>query len=317
MKQHPLKISVWIGLVLALLAVSSPPARAQQSEVNGHGAPAKDVPVPLKIAAGDLLHITVFDVPEMTQDVRIGAQGEAQLALIGNIELAGLTGEEAAQAIARELRNRKLLLSPQVNVLIKEFASQGVSVIGEVQHPGVYQVLGSRSLLDLISMAGGLTNVADTRITVKRRRESEQTITVKLKTDDPNTSLNNNVQIYPGDLIVVPRAGIVYVLGDVNRPGGFVMQDSGKITLLQAVAQAGGASKSASLSKAVLMRKNAQGYATTKLHVGKIQKGEAPDLDLHSNDILFVPNNRLKNALSGTQSVLSSIGSASIYAVVH
>jgi polysaccharide export outer membrane protein len=109
----------------------------------------------------------------------------------------------------------------------------------------------------------------------------------------------------------------VYVLGDVNRPGGFVMQDSGKITLLQALAQAGGASKSASLDKAVLMRKNAQSYATTKLHVGKIQKGEAPDLDLHSNDILFVPNNRLKNALSGTQAVMSSIGSASIYAVVH
>lgn len=319
MKQHPLKISVWVGLVFALMhvAVSSPVARAQQDQGNGQRPSTKEMPAPLKIASGDLLHITVFDVPEMTQDVRIGAKGEAQLALIGNIDLAGLTGDEASEAIARELRNRKLLLSPQVNVLIKEFASQGVSVIGEVQHPGVYQVLGSRSLLDLISMAGGLTNVADTRITVKRRRESEQTITVKLKTDDPDTSLNNNVQIYPGDLIVVPRAGIVYVLGDVNHPGGFVMQDSGKITLLQALAQAGGATKSASLSKAVLMSKNAQGYASTKLHVGKIEKGEAPDLDLHPNDILFVPNNRLKNALSGTQAVVSALGSASIYAVVH
>jgi polysaccharide export outer membrane protein len=319
MKQHSLKISVWVGLVFALMhvAVSLPVVRAQQNQGNGQGPSTKEMPAPLKIAPGDLLHITVFDVPEMTQDVRIGAKGEAQLALIGNIDLAGLTGEEAAEAIGRELRNRKLLLSPQVNVLIKEFSSQGVSVIGEVQHPGVFQVLGSRSLLDLLSMAGGLTNVADTRITVKRRRGSEQAITVKLKNDDPGTSLNNDVQIYPGDLIVVPRAGIVYVLGDVTRPGGFVMQDSGKITLLQALAQAGGASKSASLDKAVLMRKNAQGYATTKLHVGKIQKGEAPDLDLHSNDILFVPNNRLKNAISGTQSVLSSLGSASIYAVVH
>jgi polysaccharide export outer membrane protein len=138
-----------------------------------------------------------------------------------------------------------------------------------------------------------------------------------LKNDDPGASLANNVQIYPGDLIVVPRAGIVYVLGDVNRPGGFVMQDSGKITLLQALAQAGGASKSASLNKAVLMSRNAQGYATTKLHVGKIEKGEAPDLELHANDILFVPNNRLKNALNGTQAVVTAIGSASIYAVVH
>lgn len=319
MKKHPWKLSLWIGLVLALVYVAAglSLARAQQNQGKSQQPATTEMPAPLKIAAGDLLHVTVFDVPEMTQDVRVGAKGEAQLALIGNINLAGLTGEEAAQAIARELRDKKLLLSPQVNVLIKEFASQGVSVIGEVQHPGVYQVLGARSLLDLISMAGGLTNVADTRITVKRRRGSEQNITVKLKTDDPATSLNNNVQIYPGDLIVVPRAGIVYVLGDVNRPGGFVMQDSGKITLLQALAQAGGSSKGASLSKAVLMRKNGDGYTTTKLHVGKIERGEASDLELHANDILFIPNNRLKNALSGTESVLSSIGSASIYAVVH
>jgi len=247
----------------------------------------------------------------------VGANGKAQLALIGDIALAGMTGQEAAETIARELRNKKLLLSPQVNVLVKEFASQGVSVTGEVQHPGIYQVLGSRTLLDLISMAGGLTNLADTRITVQRRGAAEEKVTVKLKTDDPEASLANNVQVYPGDLILVPRAGIVYVLGDVNRPGGFVMQDSGKITLLQVLAQAGGASRTASLNKAVLMRKNTQGYVSTKLQVGRIERGQDPDLELHANDILFVPNNRLKNVLSGTQGVASAIGSASIYAVVH
>jgi polysaccharide biosynthesis/export protein len=292
-------------------------ARAQQNGANGQTQSGKEVPVTLRIAPGDLLHITVFDVPEMTQDVRVSSGGEAQLALIGSIGLAGLTGQEAEEKIAGELRDRKLLLRPQVNVLVKEFASQGVSVIGEVQHPGVYQVLGPRTLLDVISMAGGLTNTADTRITVKRRRASDEKIIAKLKTDDPESSLANNVQIFPGDLILVPRAGIVYVLGDVNRPGGFVMQDSGKITLLQALAQAGGASKSASLSKAVLMRKSAQGYETTKLHVGQIERGEDSDVELHANDILYVPNNRLKNVMNGTQNVLSSLGSASIYAVVH
>jgi len=319
MKQQLLRTSAWAGLMLALMsvAVKAVTPGAEQDSQTGQTSSTKQIPVSLKIAPGDLLHITVFDVPEMTQEVRVGANGKAQLALIGDIALAGMTGQEAAETIARELRNKKLLLSPQVNVLVKEFASQGVSVSGEVQHPGVYQVLGSRTLLDLISMAGGLTNVADTRITVQRRGAAEEKITVKLKTDDPETSLANDVQVYPGDLILVPRAGIVYVLGDVNRPGGFVMQDSGKITLLQALAQAGGASKSASLSKSVLMRKNAEGYATTKLHVGKIEKGEDPDLELHANDILFIPNNRLKNAISGTQSVITSIGSASIYAIVH
>src|SRR5215471_9784226 len=221
MKKHPLKTSVWIALVLALMhvAVSSSIGGAQQDPGNVQPSSGKQTPVAIKIAPGDLLHITVFDVPEMTQEVRVGANGKAQLALIGDIALAGLTGDEAEETIASELRNRKLLLSPQVNVLVKEFATQGVSVMGEVQHPGIYQVLGPRTLLDLISMAGGLTNVADTRITVKRRGGAQEQIVAKLKTDDAETSLANNVQIYPGDLILVPRAGIVYVLGDVNRPG--------------------------------------------------------------------------------------------------
>ena len=319
MKQQLLRTSAWAGLMLALMSVVGKAVTpgAEQDSQTGQTSSTKQIPVSLKIAPGDLLHITVFDVPEMTQEVRVGANGKAQLALIGDIALAGMTGQEAAETIARELRNKKLLLSPQVNVLVKEFASQGVSVTGEVQHPGIYQVLGSRTLLDLISMAGGLTNLADTRITVQRRGAAEEKVTVKLKTDDPEASLANNVQIYPGDLILVPRAGIVYVLGDVNRPGGFVMQDSGKITLLQVLAQAGGASRTASLNKAVLMRKNTQGYVSTKLQVGRIERGQDPDLELHANDILFVPNNRLKNVLSGTQGVASAIGSASIYAVVR
>ncbi|HEY6969699.1 MAG TPA: polysaccharide biosynthesis/export family protein [Candidatus Angelobacter sp.] len=317
--KYSLKTSVRVGLLLALMhvAVSSPIARAEQDPGKSQPSPTKEMPVAIKIAAGDLLHISVFDVPEMTQEVRVGANGKAQLALIGEIALAGLTGEEAEETIANELRNRKLLVSPQVNVLVKEFSSQGVSVMGEVQHPGIYQVLGSRTLLDLISMAGGLTNVADTRITVKRRGGAQEEVVANLKTDDAKTSLASNVQVYPGDLIVVPRAGIVYVLGDVNRPGGFVMQDSGKITVLEVLAQAGGGSKTASLSKSVLMRKNAQGYVTTKLDLGKIERGQEPDQELHANDVVFVPGNKLKGVLSNTQSIATSIGSASIYAVVH
>ena len=327
--RHQVKKSFWVLLVLALMQVAlgpsithaqqTPGAHAQQATgTHAQQAPGNgQASATIKIGPGDLLEITVFDVPEMAQQVRVGADGKAELELLGNTALAGLTAQEAAETIARELRDREFLRRPQVNVLVKEFASQGVSVMGEVQHPGVYQVLGTRSLLDVISMAGGLTNVADTRITVKRRGEADDKVTVKLKTDDADTSVSHDVQIYPGDLVVVPRAGIVYVLGDVNRPGGFVMQDSGKITLLEALAQAGGASKTASLKSAVLMRKSAQGYVTTKLDVSRIEHGQEPDLELGANDVLFVPSNKLKNALNSTQSVATSIGSASIYAIVH
>jgi polysaccharide export outer membrane protein len=327
MMRHQIKQSLWVLLVLAVMhvALGPPTTHAQQVPANGQVATPQATQPPgsgqasatIKIGPGDLLEITVFDVPEMTQQVRVGADGKAELQLIGTTALAGLTAQEAGERIAHELRDQKFLLQPQVNVMVKEFASQGVSVMGEVQHPGVYQVLGPRSLLDVISMAGGLTNVADTRVTVKRRSGTENKLTVKLRTDDPDTSLSNNVQVYPGDLVLVPRAGIVYVMGNVNRPGGFVMQDSGKITLLQALAQAGGTSKNASLSKAVLLRKSARGYISHKLDVGRIERGQGEDLELGTNDILFIPSNGFKNALSGTQNIATSIGSAAIYAVVH
>jgi polysaccharide biosynthesis/export protein len=342
MMRHGLKQCLLSLIVLALMhaGASSSVAQVQQGPQNSqqiggtradqapgkptnpHGpanAPTSQQSASIKIGPGDLLEISVFDVPEMTQQVRVGADGKAELELIGNTAVAGLTAQEAAKAIANELRDKNFLLHPQVNVLVKEFASQGVSVIGEVQHPGVFQVLGPRSLLDVISMAGGLTNVADTRVTVKRRSGGQEKIHVKLKNEDPDASLSNNVEIYPGDLIVVPRAGIVYVMGDVNKPGGFVMQDSGKISLLQALAQAGGPSKTASLSKSVLLRKSAQGqgYVTHTLDVSKIERGQGEDVELGANDILFVPGNKMKAVLNNTQSIATSIGSASIYAVVH
>lgn len=269
------------------------------------------------IAPGDLLEVSVFDTPELTQQVRVGADGRAELALLGNVPLAGLTAQQASEKIADELRQRQLLLRPQVNVLIKESASQGVSVMGEVEHPGMYPLLGPRSLLDVLSMAGGLTKVADTTVSIKRRNRPQGDVTVKLNNNDAHMTLGNDVQIYPGDLVMVPRAGIVYVLGAVNRPGGFVIQENGQITLLQALAQAGGATSVASVNHAVLLRKNGGGYVSNKLHVGKIEQGQVHDVELHPDDVVFIPSNKLKNFLHDTQDVAASIGSASIYAIVH
>jgi polysaccharide export outer membrane protein len=321
MIRQPFKTSMCILFVLGVMYASASSAEAPNglgaTPLNSQPSSTKMIAAPVRIAAGDLLDISVFDNPELTQQVRVGADGKAQLALIGSTHLAGLTGQEASEMVARELREHNFLLRPQVNVLIKEYSSQGVSVMGEVQHPGVYQVLGPRTLLDVVSMAGGLTTVADTRITVKRRTGTEENVTVKLKNDDAQSSLSNDVQIYPGDLVLVPRAGLVYVLGDVNKPGGFVMQDNGKITLLQALAQAGGASQTAAVNRAVLLRKNGDGYVKNKLQVGRISRGEDGDLELHANDIVFVPNSRLKNAMRTTQSMVETIGSASIYGVVH
>jgi polysaccharide biosynthesis/export protein len=203
---------------------------------------------------------------------------------------------------------------------IKESASQNISVIGEVHHPGVYPVTGSRTLLDVLSLAGGLTDVADPNIHIKRRSGVENKVAAKLNGSDAGALSSAETTVYPGDSIVVPRAGIVYVLGDVARPGGFVMRDSGKITLLQVMAEAGGTLPTASPSHLVLLRKEKENStATKKLDLGKIARGREADVELQANDIIFVPNAKLKSALraSGTlASTASAISTVAIYGLM-
>jgi polysaccharide export outer membrane protein len=317
MTSYRLKACVQFVLLLfvAPACVTSVGAQAQGSRL-GNNQTHAPVSVPVSIASGDLLDVTVYDAPELTQEIRVESDGNVRLALIGPTKVAGMTAQQAGESIARELTAHNFLLSPQVNVLIKEFATQGVSVTGEVQHPGVYPALGSRTLLDVVSMAGGLTSIADTRITIKHRSGAEESLSVKLTNDNAQTSLDNNVQVYPGDLIVVPRAGIVYVLGDVGRAGGFVMQDNGKITLLQALAQAGGANRTAAINQAFLLRKNASGYATDKIRVGDLVRGRGGDVDLNANDIVFFPSSRLKYFVQDTQGVVASVAGAAVYHIV-
>jgi polysaccharide biosynthesis/export protein len=242
------------------------------------------------------------------------------LSLLGNTPLGGLTEEQAAETIARQLRDRNFLVHPQVKVAIKQSALQGVTVLGEVQHPGVYQISVPRTLLDVLSLAGGLTNTADPKITIKHRSGVENTVTVSFTGDDARASLALNGEVYPGDLIVVPRAGIVYVLGEVGRPGGFVMQDNGKMTLLQALAEAGSTLPTASSSNAVLLRKLDEKLTVSKVRVDKIERGKESDVELHANDILFIPNDRLKSALRNSGTIASTaamVSTVAIYGVIH
>lgn len=200
----------------------------------------------IQIGPGDLLNVSVFDVPEMAQTVRVSDVGNATFALIGSVHLAGLTTDDARVFIARKLKEGNYILDPQVSVLISEYSTQGVSVLGEVNKPGVYPVLGQRSLLDIISEAGGTTPTAGPEITVKHLDGT--TATMRL-TKNAKTALSSDVELLPGDKVVVPRAGIIYVLGEVGRPGGFVMENDGNISILQAVSMAGGINRTASMNR--------------------------------------------------------------------
>ena len=267
----------------------------------------------VKIEPGDLLEVNVYDEDDLNQTVRINDLGDGTFNFIGRLHLAELTTDQAAVLIAGKLKEGNYLLAPQVAVIIREYSTQGVAVVGEVNKPGVYPVLGSQTLLDVIAAAGGTTPFAGPEVTIKRSADSNF-ITVRIS-KDAQASLTSDVRLYPGDKVVVPRAGLVYVLGDVGRPGGFVMENDGKLTLLEALAMAGGSNRTASLSHARLIRKTATGYTEVPIFLKKIIRGEDAAPQLQTEDILYIPNNVVKSLL--TQQVPSALSTASGAAIYH
>jgi polysaccharide export outer membrane protein len=266
----------------------------------------------LRIGPGDLLEMKVFNVQELGQDIRVSDQGDANINLIGTVHLSGMTITDAQNLIARKLQDGNFVINPYVTVMIREYGTQGVSVLGEVKNSGVYQVLGTRSLLDVISLAGGTTASADSHATI--RRHADGSVVSVPVTRDASASLASDVELQPGDKVIIPRAGVVYVLGDVERPGGFVMRDDGRISILQALALAGGNTRTASLSNARLIRKTANGFTDTTLSLSKILKGSTADSQLQADDILYVPNSAVKSAVYRTApSIVSSASTAAIY----
>jgi polysaccharide biosynthesis/export protein len=241
----------------------------------------------LQLGIGDLIEMTVYDVPELTTKTRISSNGDIYCALIGPTHVAGLTTEEAAKLIEKRLS--VFLKDPYVSLFVTEYASQGASLLGEVAKPGIYPVLGEQHLFDLISASGGLTEKAGHSITVTHRSDPDKPVTVPLSrnlSDNPES----NIRVFPADTIVVRKADIVYVVGDVGRPSGLLMDASG-LTVLKAVALAGGTTRTAKLSGAKILHKGPGGdMIETPVQLKKILQAKAPDLSLQADDILVVPS---------------------------
>ena len=325
MKSLLQKSAISISILMVMTLSNSRPVPAQMSSTPAPllavNAPSSG-PITLKspdsaararvqVGAGDLLNVSVFDIPEMAQTIRVNDQGDATLSLVGSLHLAGLTTDEAQALIATKLKAGNYLVDPQVSVFISQYGTQGVSVLGEVNKPGVYEVLGSRTLLDIISEAGGITSFAGPEATVKHADGT--TITVRL-TKDAHASLSSDVQLAPGDKVLIPRAGLVYVLGDVGRPGGFIMGNDGKITLLQALAMAGGMNRTSSMNRSRLVRKGPSGYTEIPVPLKKILHGDQADFQLQAEDILYIPRNSAKTLIYQTApSLASSVAGAAIY----
>ena len=246
------------------------------------------------IGPGDLLKISVLGAPDYDQELRVSGGGDISLALLGQIHVAGLTPEQVQQMLRTRLKESGYFADPQVSVFQKEYATQGVSVLGEVLKPGVYPLLGPHRLFDVISLAGGTTPKAGQLVTIAHRNQPQATRNVTLS-NDPAKNTEANVDIMPGDTVVVSKAGIVYVVGDVHRPSGVIMEN-GNLTVLQAIAMAEGANPSAALNSAKIIRRSDGGPKEIHLELKKMLAAKSPDVKLQAEDIIFVPSSAAKSA---------------------
>jgi polysaccharide export outer membrane protein len=301
---------------------------------------ARAKPANTPIGAGDLLHIDVFDVPELSRDVRVSDTGDISYPLIpGKIEAASLSPFQLEDKLEQLLIENGLVSHPQVSVFVKEQTSQPISVVGAVGHTMIYQVMRPTTLLEVLTAAGGISDDAGSVVIVTRPTHTEsarfqpasddgstsadqQTITIKLQDLLESGSEVYNIPVYGGDIVSVPRAGIVYVLGaGISQPGGYVLQSHGaQVTVLKVLALAHGLTGFAKGDSAVIIRNDPLTGQRQEIpvRIKAIEKRKADDVALKSNDILYVPDSAGKRMLArGTESAIGIGTSLVIYRAAY
>jgi polysaccharide export outer membrane protein len=247
-----------------------------------------------RIGPKDLLEIKVVELPELNLAVRVSEDGSITLPLIGRVELGGMTKDAAERKIAALLAE-KYVNNPQVSVFIKEYQSNRVALIGAVKTPGMYEMIGTMNLLELISKAGGFSDNTGNDLYVTREGKDGSQIKLTINLDDLiiNGNQNLNIPLQPRDIVTVPVDKIiqVYVWGEVKNPGALSVKLSKKITLMQAIAQAGGTTATAKKSAVVIKRKDEKTgkEIQIKANLNDIIKGKASDPPLKEGDVVYVP----------------------------
>lgn len=282
------------------LPAAQPLSKAAESTTPNNSVHAKPAPIdpagsavvresssPLRLGSGDLIEVSVYNVPELSTKARVGNSGDVYLPLINYIHVGNLTVEEAQVLIQKRLEDGGFVHNAHVSIFLDESASQGVTILGEVVKPGIYPAVGDRRLYDLISAAGGFTPSAGRKVNVIRQHSESDPITINLRRNLAD-DLQNNIDIRPGDTITVERAPIIYVVGDVGHPTGLLV-DNGSLTVLQALALAGGTNRTAKMGGTRIIRKGPAGMTETKVPLKKMLEAKAPDINLQADDILFVP----------------------------
>jgi polysaccharide export outer membrane protein len=285
-------------------ATQSTPANQTPSPQSAHLLASSNV----KLGVGDLIEVGVFGVPELSSKIRISGSGDVYLPLIDYVHVADLTTDEAQDLIQKRLDDGGFVRSPHVSIFVDESASQAVTVLGEVNHPGSFPLIGERHLFDVISAAGGLTDRAGRNVAIVHHDNPDQQVHLQLSSNLAEDT-QNNVDVLPGDTIIVSRAGIVYVVGDVNHPSGFLIEDN-SLTVLKALALAGGNTRTSALNKTRILRQTPNGIQEIPINLKKVLYAKAPDVPLTKGDILFIPGSAAKAAAYRTAEAAVSLTTA-------
>lgn len=318
--------------LLLLFALCCSPAAARQfppaASAHAVAVPTRDY----RIGPEDLLEISVYEASDLDRTVRVSAAGAISLPLLGAVRAAGLTSRQL-EAVIEELLRRKYMKDPHVSVFVKEIKSHPVSVFGAVERPGVYQIRGAKTLVEVLSMAQGVADDAGDTVIVERdavfasppkkngassaqSAGASPTLRIPLKGLLDSGNPRDDVLVYPGDVVKVTRAGIVYVVGEVKRPGGFTLKTNENISVLQALALAEGLTRTSAAKHALIIRTSESSGKRQEIPINldKILKGRAPDPMLRPRDIVFVPNSTGRAAFyRGAEAALSIAGGVIIY----
>lgn len=275
----------------------------------------KEAPTTYTLGPDDQIMVKVLDAEEISTDkqapIRIDSRGNITLPMVGRVKAAGLTTEQ----LEAEIENRlaKYFKEPDVTVALTELRSQPVSILGAVAQPGVHQLQGRKTLFEALSLAGGLKPEAGHSVKITRKLEWGR-IPLPTAQDDPTgqfsvAALNvksimeaknpeENILVRPNDVISVPRADVVYVVGAVRKAGGFVLGEHETISTLQALSLAEGLDRSAAMKDAKIMRAVAGSDQRTEIPVNLklVMEGKGSDVAMRAEDILFVPLSGAKNA---------------------
>lgn len=249
--------------------------------------------VEYKIGPQDLLEISVFGLDELNKTVRVSEAGKITLPLLGEIEIGGLTKNELERKL-QDLLRKDYLQNPQVTIFIREYQSGRVSILGAVGNPGVYELVGNQTLLQVIALAGSLTDEAGDEIIILRKQPNGKDQSVRISIDDlmrmGDASLN--IRLQSEDIITVPpdREVTIFVYGRVNKPGAITVRRSKIPTLQRAIAQAGGFAEGSSKGGVILTRKSGEEKEIRiKVNVKDIISGKREDIQLQENDVIYVP----------------------------